>query len=287
MASQAPHPAHILLLLACIGLTPCTHASDRVDAEIAPVLAKLAEAGELPRRDEPPLALERPERSHFELGAVVDLRRGGTDGATVMAVSPGSAAERMGLEPGDRLLSVNGRPLAAASDLSEALAATNGELAVEVRRDAGMVSLSGSADRITIPAYVITISSIGESAGTGCGRVSQGLRPPISQEIHPLVIHDIDGRNPGPLRSTVFTLAEGRNVLRVSEAIRDDRFTGNQNRKRAGLFRYERFKHFTLDVAPDTTYRLGARLIAENREDIRGGSYWEPVVWAEFEERCR
>lgn len=291
MANHAPRPVQTLLFLACSSLIPFAHAVDRVDAEIAPLLAKLAEAGELSGHDQQPVTIQRPERSHLELGAVVDLRHGDTEGAKVMAISPGSAAQRMGIEPGDRMLSVNGQPLTAASDLSEALAATNGALEIDIRRGGQTLSLQGSADRVTVPAYAMTISAVSSAATTrrgavGCGRISQILTPPATQDIYTLVIHDVDGRLPAPWGSSAFSLSEGPSTIRVSEAIRHDRFTGNQNRKRHTLFPSERYKTFVLDVAPNTTYRLGARLIRENREDIRGGSYWEPVVWSSFEERC-
>jgi hypothetical protein len=122
----------------------------------------------------------------------------------------------------------------------------------------------------------------------GCGRVSTHLRPPVvSERIYPLVLHEIDGRMPGPIASEVHRLGAGRRHLKVSESISGDRFTGWENRKRDTQFRHERFKYLVLDVAPDTTYRLGARLIPQAKSDIRGGRYWEPVVWSEVRERCR
>jgi membrane-associated protease RseP (regulator of RpoE activity) len=260
-----------------------------LDAELAPLLSRLAEDGSLADSRSAPLTLEHAERMRYELGAVVDLRSTDPTGAEVLAVTPGGAAHRVGLRSGDRILAVNGRALADASpdaSLEQALLASAGEFRIDLARDARRLSLSGQADRITIPAYSITVSSVGTASGSGCGRINQSLLPPISDEIHPLVIHEIDARLPGPLESTVFQVSEGRRAIKVSEAIRGDRFTGNQNRKRNGLFRYERFRLFFLDVEPDTTYRIGARFIRENREDIRGGSYWEPVVWAEVRERC-
>ena len=132
------------------------------------------------------------------------------------------------------------------------------------------------------------VASMVGTGTTGCGRVSTDLRPPVvSERIYPLVLHEIDGRMPGPTASEVHRLDVGRHHLKVSEAISWDRFTGWENRKRATQFRHERFKYLVLDVAADTTYRIGARLITESKSDIRGGSYWEPVVWSEVRQPCR
>jgi hypothetical protein len=124
--------------------------------------------------------------------------------------------------------------------------------------------------------------------GQGCGRVSVELRPPVvSEKVFPLVLHEIDGRLPGPSGSVVHRLGVGRHHLKVSEAIDARRFTGWENRKRATLFRYERFKYLVLNVEADTTYRIGARFIPEASSEVRSGAYWEPVVWSEVTQPCR
>jgi len=44
-----------------------------------------------------------------------------------------------------------------------------------------------------------------------------------------------------------------------------------------------------VDIEPDRTYRIGARLHRDrlDRDGIRGNTFWEPVVWSSFASRCR
>lgn len=287
MSSWIPFWAGVVLAIGPVA--PAAHgeeAARRLDAQVALGLERAVREGWVPASGGNGVAVQMPQREVFELGAVVNFGQGGGE---VLAVTPSGAAHRMGLERGDRLLSLNGRELdsASASVVDEALNATGGSVVMEVLRDGERVSLAGNAQRTVIPGYTLAVQPLSEQTAGGCGRINQSLTPPISEEIHPLVVESVNGAQPGPVESEVYRLRAGRHVLMVSEAIRDDRFTGNQNRKRRGLFRQEALRRFTLDVAPDTTYRLGARLVRDNREDIRGGSYWEPVVWAQFQENCR
>jgi hypothetical protein len=122
---------------------------------------------------------------------------------------------------------------------------------------------------------------------SNCARVSTFLTPPISQELFPALLHEIDGRLYGTLDSEVFRLPTGRHVLKVSEMIRGDRFLAQQNRRRGRVMRNERFKYLEVDVKPNTKYHLGVRFHSDRRSPIRDQKYWEPVIWKETEEPCR
>ena len=262
----------------------------RIAAELESALVRLTEMGALANAGEQDVVIDRPARLRYELGTVVDTRADPA-GLPVLAVTPGGAAAALGLQVGDRLLEVNGKALTSVADPGPTLlAAVEGEkgmLDVRLRRADQELQLSGRAEPVYVPGFQLAVQGPGGS-DAGCGRVSVNARPPVSERIYPLVLHEIDGRLPGPSGAEVFRLGVGRHFLKVSEAIDPDRFTGQQNRQRSQwLFRHERFKYLELDVAADTNYRLGARLIDANRNDIRGGSYWEPVVWREVAEPCR
>lgn len=238
--------------------------------------------------DQAPQVIEQPARVVWELGAVIGLPNGET-APRVMAVTPGAAAERMGLRTGDRLLAVNDQPLPAGSPgadrLRAALDSGEGHIAFDVQRDNETVPVEGALDRREVPGYRLEIAA--NTATRGCGRVHVGLKPPVSQELFPIVLHEVDGGMPGPLSNQVFRLSPGRHVLKVSEDIDGTRFTGLQNDHRVRLQRSEMFKYMTLDVEPNTTYRLGVKFFKDKREPIREQRYWEPVVWKQFEENCR
>ena len=51
----------------------------------------------------------------------------------------------------------------------------------------------------------------------------------------------------------------------------------------------EVYKVLVVDVKPDHSYRIGARLLRDRLDaaSIRDNAYWEPVVWSSVAERCR
>lgn len=236
-----------------------------------------------------PIRIEQPARVRHEFGAVVDVRPEDGGLPRVMAVTPGGAAARMGLAAGDRLLAIGGLMLGAGVDAGRALreAVESGEpLRLSVQRGAAQVEVGGHVDRLSIPAYRLEILPETATAG-GCGRVSIAVKPPVSQRLFPALLHEIDGRLPGPLSSTSFRLPAGRHVLKLSELVDDSRFDTAQNRRRGQLMRHERFKYLEIEVRPDTTYRIGVRFDPERIDPVREQAYWEPVVWNEVKEACR
>ncbi|MCK7594511.1 PDZ domain-containing protein [Pseudomarimonas salicorniae] len=236
-----------------------------------------------------PLTIEQPARVRYELGAVIDSQPEDGGLPRVMAVTPRRAADRMGLMEGDRLLSLGDTRFDSVADpgalLREAVAGGHGMLRFEVLRDGRTRQVSGHLDRIDIPGYRLQIDA--PAAVEGCGRVSTFLTPPISEDLFPALLHEIDGRLYGSLDSEVFRLPAGRHVLKVTEMIRGDRFLGQQNRQRQRLMRNERFKYLEIDVKPNTKYHLGVRFFPDRRNPIRDQKYWEPVIWKETEEPCR
>ena len=48
------------------------------------------------------------------------------------------------------------------------------------------------------------------------------------------------------------------------------------------------YKSFVLDVKPNMSYRIGARLLKDklDTQSIRDNAYWEPVVWEAIPEAC-
>lgn len=279
------------LALAMLSFPATASEPARIAAEIDALLLRLAESGQLPLADGGDFVLDRPERTRHELGAVVDVRGDGAPGLPVLAVTPGSAAERVGLRVGDRLLAINGHRFAAGQAAGEAfrtaLGARDGAIELRVGRGGRELSLSGAADTVVIPAYTLTLHAPAMAAASdGCGRISTFDAAPRAQQIHPAVLIAIDGRLPGPTGSDSFRLTAGRHVLTVAEAIDARQFTAVQQYQRDRGAR-DRYKTFEIDVKPDTTYRLGARLITERRGDIADNAYWEPVLYGQFQERCR
>lgn len=257
------------------------------EREMDALLARAMVNGQVPLAPGSGLEIAREPRTQLELGAVLDVRRADPAGLPVIAISPGSAAEGAGLRPGDRLVSVNGVAFASGDPthvLYGALASRDGEFELAVDRGGEALSLSGRADRRQLPAYRLSVAA-GEPV-SGCGRVSTFDVAPRRQHIYPAVLIAVNGRLPGPTSSETFRLPAGRHVLTVAENIDTEQFGAAQalQRSRGSANRY---KELELEVAVDTTYQLGARLILEQRNEIRSRAYWEPVVYAQRQETCR
>ncbi|MEO8365523.1 MAG: PDZ domain-containing protein [Pseudoxanthomonas sp.] len=225
--------------------------------------------------------------TRYELGAVVDVRKANRDGVTLLAVTPGGAADRMGLRAGDRLLAINGRHLdntpKPASTLESALEESNGTLQVEATRNGKLLALSGRADAVHPVAS-------GDSAS--CGYVStQAGVVPRTQHIFRADITQIDGRST-PIQPTFRHRASaGKHVLVVREFIDSNYLNSAQLNQIAKMKRFafaRAYKSFVLDVKPGMSYRIGARLIKDklDTQSIRDNAYWEPVVWEEVVEAC-
>jgi len=223
-----------------------------------------------------------------DLGAVLDFCRVDVEGVTVLAVTPGGAAERLGLLAGDRIVSANGRRLSAGKRpsalLASALAAGGDRLQLDIVRDGQTLSLSG---------LVAPVVAEQDPAEAGCGVLtSQGSHPRASADIFPVAIVSIDARNVLPQPGGYYKVAAGRHVLILREMIdgyRFGTFAGQERERQRERYGPRRDKVLVVDVRPDTTYSIGAHQKRRplDVEDVRDNSYWEPVVWRSVARECR
>jgi membrane-associated protease RseP (regulator of RpoE activity) len=248
-------------------------AEERLARAIDDALATNWRAGDFP---EGSLTLERPARERVELGAVVDVRNATDQGLAVLAITPGSAAERMGLRLGDRLTAVDGVALAGspapAEALAQALSDAGSELRFGIVRDGRPMSLSGPVDVRQLPAYRLSIAPIapGEipQASTraasdipGCGYVSGGAR--AHGGLLKVRVESVDGQPSGAFASGPVRVKAGlrRLVLRPLPqiAVGSAPVVGvSQMPPPPELRRFDgRFPEFEIDVEPGKLYRLG------------------------------
>lgn len=281
----------------------------RLHEEMQTLLVRLVESGALADGAQA-LSLAAPASRQPDFGAILDVRyRAAADtGLPVLGVTPGSSAARLGVKPGDRLLAVNGVSLAglggdadgravAARALRDALLANSESLELSVERGEGVQVLRGTVDVVQVPAYrlelgaAIATAALAQAGGgdgvSSCGRVSVFDVAPRNQQLHRAVLIAVDGELPGPTSSDVFRLTPGRHVLRVAEAIDAHQFSDLQRLTRDRRRGDDRYKDLEIDVQPGVTYRLAARFNYDQRNSIRDGAYWDPVIWKELPETCR
>ncbi len=225
------------------------------------------------------------DAARWSVDAVLDTRSQQSDGIPVLAVTPGGAAERMGLAEGDRIVSINGTPLTGSRSpqdtLDMALLDSGGQAVVVVLRDGARLTLQGG------------LGGAGASApAAGCGFVTDSDQSPVvSESVFPVRITQIDGRST-PLEPTNrHRLEAGQHVLVVSELIPEHKFQPSQLRQRWLTLRHlqaRAYKALVVDVEPGLRYRVGARLLTDalDSDSIRANAYWEPVVYDTEPQAC-
>jgi membrane-associated protease RseP (regulator of RpoE activity) len=226
--------------------------------------------------------------ARHELGAVVDVRQANRNGIAILAVTPGGAADRMGLRAGDRLLAINGRRLddtpKPSFALEGALQESGGALQVEASRNGKPLVLSGRADAVR--------STAASGNSMSCGYLStQAGVIPRTQHIFRADITQIDGRSTPIEPAYRHRASTGKHVLVVREFIDSNYLNSAQLNQIAKMkkFAFARaYKSFVLEVKPNMSYRIGARLLKDklDTQSIRDNAYWEPVIWEEVPETC-
>ena len=271
------------------------------------LLVDLANKGELVDNDGAPLNLNfsEPARDVDNLGVVINGNDRGDTGLAVVAVTPGSAAARMGVHTGDVLTSVNGQLLTDLGNddgnLPRAVAVMRAEIAkvddgskisLTVDRDGRRINFQGRLQKLRLPALTLRVgdgvqvassASSGAMPTEGCGRINEFDVAPRQQQLHGAQLISIDGQSPGPSGSPSFRLSAGRHTLTVAEAI-EDRYLSFNNRLRNSSS--DRYKKIDVDVKPNTTYYLAARINMDKVDQWRDGAYWDPALWLEKTERC-
>jgi hypothetical protein len=278
-------------------------AREALREEMREVLTRMVAAGALSEdaAGQAPLAVESPPDRVVSLGLVLDTAS--RSGPTVLAVTPGGNAQALGLRGGDRLLSLNGAALAGASAqfLREQTArvGSGGAVRFELERDGQRLSVGGVLRPLQVPGFRLEVGgSAGLASGasralaaalpaagseaSGCGRISHFPIAPRSDKLFKARIVLIDGTLPGPTGQDSYRVAAGPHEVTVAENIdyRDLPTTFSRERRQGGE------KRFSVEVRPDTTVMVAARLL-EHSEQPRIGGYWEPVAWKEIHEPCR
>lgn len=226
-------------------------------------------------------------QARYDLGAVIDVRQPSANGAALLAVTPGGAADRMGLQAGDRLRAINGHRLddtpKPSLALERALQEGKGTLQVEAMRNGKPLLLSGHAD-LAVAGHQGDMQS--------CGYVTdrEGVAP-RSKDIFHVEITQIEGRSTPLIPANRHRVDAGKRVLVVRELIAYTHLNSAQlvQIKKMKKFAFARaYKSFVVDVEPGMSYRIGARLLREklDAQSIRDNAYWEPVVWEVVPESC-
>ena len=121
-------------------------------------------------------------------------------------------------------------------------------------------------------------------AQSGCGYVSSNTKPPISKEIYPATIRQVDGKEVDGKKR--LRLSVGVHRIAVQELIADERRGYTKLRKLGNKETKLVLKVLELDVKADGNYLIGAQLFEDRIDPARPNDYWEPVVWRKTLDSC-
>ncbi|MBL8298267.1 MAG: PDZ domain-containing protein [Rhodanobacteraceae bacterium] len=291
-------------------------AEQRLGEEVQLALARLIESGAFANQPGTEIAftLDEPARRVNNLGLLVDSASAerALEGLRVLAVTPRSAAQRMGVKAGDRILAVNGTNLVAlgadpaghakAAGLLRTLVDSLGDgamLEFDLQRDGKPLNLRGELSSIVLPPIHLkvgrdellasTVSSPTrreariESGSGGCGRFNDFDVAPQQQDLYGVKLLMIDGISTGPAGVHQFRVSAGTHTLKLVELI-PAKVYRRLNPTRLGDG--PEVKTLTVTVQANTTYYLAAKFNEDKRNSRVSGEYWEPVVWREKPDKC-
>jgi hypothetical protein len=310
-----------LLIVLGLALTAAASAQSppveqRLGEEVQLALVRLIESGAFADKsgEEIAFTLDEPARRVNNLGLLVDSASAerARDGLRVLGVTPRSAAQRMGIKAGDRIVAVNGTQLvdlgadpaghakAAATmrTLVDAMA-DGAPLEFSLQRDDKPLTLRGELSSIVLPPIHLKVgrdellastatSTARREAQTdggsgGCGRFNDFDVAPPQQDLYGVKLLMIDGVSTGPAGVHQFRVSAGTHVVKVVELI-PAKVYRRLNPTRLGDG--PEVKTLTVTVKADTTYYLAAKFNEDKRNSRVGGEYWDPVVWREKPDKC-
>ena len=317
--SMVKHP-----MLALLGMALATAVSaqpapveQRLGEEVQLALARLIESGAFADKSGEDIAftLDEPARRVNNLGLLVDSANAerARDGLRVLGVTPRSAAQRMGIKAGDRIVGVNGSSLVGlgADPAGHAQAATTMRTLVDslpdgaplefsLQRDDKPLAVRGELSSIVLPPIHLKVGRDELMASTavagstrrepqnsggagGCARFNDFDVAPRQQGLYGVKLLAIDGNSTGPAGVHQFRVGVGTHELKLVELI-PAKVYRRLNPTRLGDG--PEVKTLTVTVKADTTYYLAARFNEDKRNSRVGGEYWEPVVWRETPDKC-
>jgi len=275
----------------------------RLAAELRATVSTLAENGAFGNvpTDQVHLDVSVPAQRVSDLGLLVDSASDRRDGVRVLGVTPGEQAQKIGVRGGDIIVAVDGTSLVqrerAATELRRIVDALpeRADLSIDVVRDGQPLTLHGTVTSRQLPPMRLVLGDASSSAASSanapvaetdaCGRISDFDVAPRQQQLHGARVLSIDGRAAGPTMSHVFRVSTGAHTLEVGERIDARYLSFNDRQRQAGSPTGSKTLH--VDVPPNTTLLIAARLNAGKQREWQHAAYWDPVVWKTAEEGCR
>jgi hypothetical protein len=219
------------------------------------------------------------------IGLIMDEEKD-LDGYRVLSVTPGSLADKLQIEEGDVILSINQieiSPSTRAQALHSLRALKAGDtLTMSILHRGSYRELDAKITTTHLPDYTLQVGSHSSANSSDeleeCGEISISILPPETQDMYQVSVNKIDGETVLNINGN-FRLALGSHTLELIEHIRDPYFA----RRRGEM---KNAKMLEIDVEPDIRFHLAAKFNRNNRSKLVEGGYWDPVVWKKSKREC-
>lgn len=236
--------------------------------------------------------VDLPAKQQSNLGLVVDVDNLEL-GYSVVSVTPGSSADEVKIEAGDRIVAINQLEInrnnhnLALAQLQDISPGKKLQLALENESNVRDVELQVKSDYIpgirlelgSQPAYRVAAADSSSEASEACGVVSVFFQPPATKDLYSAFINKIGNERKMQHRHT-FRLPPGTHRVYLHEQINDPFFS----RRSKGS---NKAKYIDVEVKANTTYYLAAKFDRSKRNKTHRQEYWEPVVWKTKERPCQ
>jgi len=133
---------------------------------------------------------------------------------------------------------------------------------------------------------IVLIAPIAYAQPAACGYVSAAAKPPQSDSLYPAAIRRIDGKDLPTRALSRYPLSVGKHSLSIQELVADTPRGYTALRKLGNKEVAVVYKIIEIDVAPNMSYQIGAKLDKSKIDPKRPNDFWEPVVWKTLEQGC-
>ncbi len=234
------------------------------------------ESNQNPNAKEIDFSLEQINEEKHELGLVLNK------GQRVIAVTPGSLSDKLGIVSGDILkkLAIDGVEV---NHRAKFTMKTGASIDAKIIRNGNSLRLKDTISgsdfdwQLKVDSYVLTETN-DENIGKDCGRLSVFFKPPEAKNYYPVMFKQLNSKAIS-LGRTNLKVPPGKHTIKLHELINSHGF-----RIRRPF--YAKGKDIDINVEPNKTYYLAAEFDSSKRMKSKGEEYWKPIVWKVTEREC-
>ena len=134
--------------------------------------------------------------------------------------------------------------------------------------------------------FILALLAVPLQTQAACGYISATAKPPQSAGIYPADIVRIDGKDTPKRALNRYPLPVGKHAIAIQEQVASTPRGYTLLRKLGNQATAVVLKIIEIDVKPNMSYQLGAKLDKAKIDRKQPDAFWEPVVWQELAVKC-